>query len=271
MANWLEIFLLSIVQGLTEFLPVSSSAHLVLLPKLLNWQDQGLAVDVALHVGTLLALLLFFKQDISRLSTAWVQSCLGHALNEQKKQESKLAWFVIAGSVPVAIFGAIGHQWISMVGRSTWLIATATIGFGLLLGLASWYHQNNPTRDEYSLCFKDVLWIGLAQALALIPGASRSGITLTAGFWVGLSRQAAARYSFLLAVPAIVMAGSHQGMKLLTTAAPVHWPLLITGTVIAAIVGYACIGGFLRLLERSGVLPFVIYRLLLGVIILCWL
>jgi len=260
--DYLHAIFLALLQGLTEFLPISSSAHLILLPRLLGWADQGLAFDVAVHIGTLTAVVAYFRHDVVCLLLAWVKSCARRELNA----DARLAWWVVLGTVPVAVTGLLLHDVIESTLRSPLVIAVATIGFGLLLGLSDLRGQK--IRTEASLTFVDVLWIGLAQALALIPGTSRSGITMTAALALGLTRSAAARFSFLLSVPVIFMAGGHESLQLLQQAAPVAWGPIMLGTVVAGMSAYLCIHFFMRLIERVGMLPFVVYRLLLGVFLL---
>jgi undecaprenyl-diphosphatase len=254
----MHTLILALLQGLTEFLPISSSAHLILVPRLLGWPDQGLAFDVAVHVGTLVAVVAYFRHDIIRLLQAWLQSCI----HRQLSGDARLAWFVLLGTVPAALAGLLLHDVIETWLRSPLVIAWATIGFGLLLGVADRYGRQQ--RGEAGLQFLDVVWIGLAQAVALIPGTSRSGITMTAGLALGLTRSAAARFSFLLSVPVIVLAGGYETLQLLEQAGPVAWDTLLLGTTVAAASAYLCIHLFLSLIERIGMLPFVIYRLLLG-------
>ena len=258
----LQTVLLALLQGLTEFLPISSSAHLILLPRLLGWGDQGLAFDVAVHVGTLLAVVLYFRHDVQRLFAAWLHSCLERRMSA----DARLAWLVLLGTVPVAVAGLVLHDVIETYLRSPLVIALATIGFGILLGLADW--RGRQSRSEIALTVPDVIWIGLAQALALVPGTSRSGITMTAALALGLTRSAAARFSFLLSIPVILMAGGFESLKLVQQLEPVAWGSILTGTAIAAASAYLCIHFFMRLIERVGMLPFVIYRLLLGVFLL---
>ena len=183
----LHAILLALLQGFTEFLPVSSSAHLILLPRLLGWEDQGLAFDVAVHVGTLTAVVLYFRRELKPMAQDWFQSLL----TRQNTANSRLAWAVLWGTVPAGLAGLILKGYIEVNLRSELVIAAATIGFGLLLWLAD--SKGRGRRDEYSLRISDILIIGVAQAVALIPGTSRSGITMTAGLMLGLSRQSAAR------------------------------------------------------------------------------
>lgn len=253
----IQIIVLAIVQGLTEFLPISSSAHLILVPRLSDWPDQGLAFDVAVHVGTLSAVVWYFRSELYQMIRDWAVSCA----RREQVGDSRLAWAVILGSIPVAVAGLLLHDLVDTVLRSPLVIAWATIGFGLLLWLAD--VTGRRQRDEHRIGWKDVLVIGLAQALALIPGTSRSGITMTAGLMMGLTRTAAARFSFLLSIPAILMAGGYESLKLVEQGT-VEWTPIVLGTVLSALTAYACIYWFLKLLERIGMLPFVIYRLLLG-------
>ena len=258
----LQIIVLAVVQGLTEFLPISSSAHLILVPVLSQWQDQGLAFDVAVHVGTLSAVMWYFRIEIVNMFIDWLDSLKQRRL----VGESRLAWAVLWGTVPVGLAGLLFHDLVDTVLRSPLVIAWATIGFGLLLWFADARGQRR--RDEHSITWKDVLIIGCAQALALIPGTSRSGITMTAALMLGLTRTAAARFSFLLSIPAILIAGGYKGLKLIEQSVPVDWLALVLGIVLSGVMAYVCIHYFLKLLERIGMLPFVIYRLVLGAFLL---
>ncbi len=258
----LHAIYLALLQGLTEFLPISSSAHLILLPRLFGWEDQGLAFDVAVHVGTLFAVVAYFRHDILRLLGAWLQSCE----HRQMTADAELVWFVLLGSVPLALAGLLFHDLIEVYLRSPLIIASTTIGFGIVLGIADL--RGKKLRSEESLEYFDIVWIGLAQVLALIPGTSRSGITMTAALALGLTRSAAARFSFLLSIPAILMAGGYESLKLFQQSAPVAWDGLLLGTGVAFLSAYVCIRFFMLLIERIGMLPFVVYRLGLGIFLL---
>lgn len=258
MVDLFQAFILSVIQGLTEFLPVSSSAHLILLPTLLGWVDQGLAFDIAVHVGTLVAVLSYFRKDINRMIRAWWTSLL----TREQTPYSRLAWAVGFATIPVGLAGLVFKGLVEQHLRSNLVIAVTTVGFGLLLGLASWLGKREHT--EQNIGWKEVLMIGGAQALAIIPGTSRSGITMTAGLMMGLTRQAAARFSFLLAIPVIVLAGGLETVQLIKGQTPVNWEVLAFGFCLSAAFGYVCIHFFLKLLDKIGVLPFVIYRVLLG-------
>lgn len=256
----LQIIVLALVQGLTEFLPVSSSAHLILVPLITHWDDQGLAFDVAVHVGTLTAVVFYFRKEISKMFFAWFASLGGN-----HSENSKLAWAVVVGTIPVGLAGLLFKDVISESLRTPLVIATTTIVFGLLL----WYADQSAKRrrDEYTLSWKDIIVIGCAQAIALIPGTSRSGITITAGLLLGLTAQASARFSFLLSIPVIILAGGFEVLDYLEVASINDMNDLIVGALISAISAYLCIHFFLKLLERVGMTPFVIYRLLLGIVL----
>lgn len=257
-----HIIWLALVQGLTEFLPVSSSAHLILVPSLLGWPDQGLAFDVAVHLGTLIAVIAYFRRDIVTLFLAWVRSLTQRAMTP----EARLAWGVILGTIPAGLVGLAFKDVIEVHLRSPLVIAVTTIVFGLLLWFAD--KRSKLARDEYTLSWQDFLVIGGAQAMALIPGTSRSGITITAALLLGLTREAAARYSFLLSIPIIVLSGLGVTKDLVESTAPVEWTTLILGTLIAAASAFFCIHYFLAYINRMGMTPFVIYRLLLGAVLL---
>ncbi len=257
----LQIIVLALVQGLTEFLPISSSAHLILVPYLTDWPDQGLAFDVAVHVGTLTAVVIYFRKEISKMFFAWLASLKG-----RHSEDSRLAWGVLIGTIPVGLAGLLFKDVISEHLRTPLVIAATTIIFGFLLWYADW--SGKRSRDEHSMSWKDIIIIGCAQAIALIPGTSRSGITITAGLMLGLTAPAAARFSFLLSIPVIVLAGGVETLDYLKVASINDMNDLIIGALISAASAYLCIHYFLMLLERIGMTPFVIYRLVLGVVLL---
>ncbi|MBV34659.1 MAG: undecaprenyl-diphosphatase [Rickettsiales bacterium] len=264
--DWLQAVFLALIQGLTEFLPISSSAHLILTSKILGWQDQGLAFDVAVHVGTLMAVMLYFRKEIAEMVIAWFGSITGKG----STPNSRLAWAVIWGTVPVGLFGLFLEAFdiVDNYLRTIPVIAATTIIFGLLLGYAETRYSGKKRQDfksEYDLRLRDVVTIGIAQALALIPGTSRSGITMTAAAMLGFSRTAAARYSFLLSIPAILLPGGLKGYQLVEEGAKFDWSFLILGIVVSAISAFACIHLFLKWLEKIGFMPFVWYRLALGI------
>ena len=257
-----EIIILAIIQGLTEFLPISSSAHLILPAEVLGWRNQGLAFDVAVHVGSLLAVMIYFRQDIYRLAIAWFTT----GFSRQQTSDSKLAWWVIIGTIPAGLFGYLMKDWIELNARSALVIAITTIVFGLLLWYADAKAKQTKTTTE--LTIKDTLLIGIAQAIAVIPGTSRSGITMTAGLMLGLNRESAARFSFLLSIPIILAAGLFSVLDLLEQQTAVDWQALLYGAGFSFVAAYLCIFLFLSWISRIGMLPFVIYRLLLGAVLL---
>ncbi|RAJ95256.1 undecaprenyl-diphosphate phosphatase [Aliidiomarina maris] len=262
--DFIQIIVLALIQGLTEFLPVSSSAHLLLIPVFTAWDDQGLAFDVALHIGSLAAVILYFRQEIARMLLAWIDSLKHRRLSE----DGKLAWAVILATIPVGLAGVLFNDFISQTLRSPIVVALGLIGFGILLGVADWKHRGNKT--EYQMSRTDVLWIALAQALALIPGTSRSGITITAALFLGLSREAAARFSFLLSIPVIALAGGYETLGLVRADVEVDWLAILLGAVVAGVSAYLCIHYFLVFIRKIGMQPFVAYRVILGIILL-WL
>jgi len=258
----LHIVILSIVQGLTEFLPISSSAHLVLLPQLLDWTDHGLVFDVAVHFGSLLAVVFYFRHEVRRMLRAWTSSLVSGEGN----QDSLLAWWIIIGTLPAVGIGFLFQHSIEGILRAPWILASASIFFGILLWVAD--SKAIRRRDEYTLTLKDVLMIGCCQVLSLIPGTSRSGITITMALFLGLTRKAAARFSFLLAMPVIFASGVLQAVRMVTEVSPIGWDELALGIALSAVSAGICIHFFLQLVERTGMLPFVIYRVLLGILIL---
>lgn len=257
--DFLQILILALVQGVTEFLPVSSSAHLILVPILTGWQDQGLAFDVAVHVGTLAAVVLYFRRELSKMTVSWLGSVSGKGMDA----DAKLAWAVLLGTIPVGLCGLLFKDVIEEHLRHPYVLATTTLLFALLLWWAD--ARTRGERDEYSIGWLDILFIGLAQALALIPGTSRSGATMTAALFLGLSRQAAARFSFLLSIPVIVLAGGLSTLDYLETASIDDMQPLMLGALLSGVSAYFCIHYFLKLLEKIGMMPFVIYRIVLAV------
>lgn len=261
--TFLEIFWLALIQGLTEFLPISSSAHLILPSALLGWQEQGLGFDVAVHVGTLLAVVLYFRKEVGAMAVAWFGTLgVGPAKHERNSFDGKLAWWILLASIPLGLVGLLGSDFIEAHLRSVAVIAATTILFGILLGFADIKAKENVSVEQ--LGFKGAMLIGLSQALALIPGTSRSGITMTIGMMLGLSKENAARFSFLLSIPGIMMPGGYLTYKFMTSTDTVDWQVLGLGSVLAFICAYACIHYFLIIVGKLGMMPFVIYRLILG-------
>jgi len=259
----LQIVVLAIVQGITEFLPVSSSGHLILVPYFTAWPDQGLEFDLAVHIGTLTAIVVYFRHTLFAMARDWVLSIM----QRREVGESRLAWAVLFGTIPAGIVGLLFRHHIETTLRSPWVVACTTIGYALLLFVAD---RRRGTRSERSIGWLDVVVIGCAQALSLVPGTSRSGITMTAGLFRSLSREAAARFAFLLAVPVMAAAGLAEflGYAGEPAGGPVDTHAIVLGLVLSAVTGFACIHYFLKWLTRFGMLPYVIYRLVLGAVLL---
>jgi len=260
--EFLHLILLGLLQGLSEFLPVSSSAHLILLPLLAEWQDQGLALDVAAHFGTLIAVVIYFRKELKNIIANGVKSVPW----QDNNIDARLFWFLLFATIPVSVFGYLGHDFISVYFRDPLIIAIATIVFGLLLWWAD--VKGRQDRGKESLCLKDIIWIGLAQTLALIPGTSRSGITITAGLILGLNRKAAARFSFLLSIPVIFLAGSYETLALIRGGESADILSFTTIFIVSWFTAWLTISLFLKFIEKTGMLPYVIYRLLLGTFLL---
>jgi undecaprenyl-diphosphatase len=256
----IEAIVLAVVQGLSEFLPISSSGHLVLVPHFFGWPDQGLAFDVAVHVGTLIALLVYFRRELLAMTAAWFRSLAGH-----HDRDSRLAWQILVGTLPVGVAGLLFADDIEQHLRQPLFVAGTLTVFGVLMYVAD--RLGRGRGDEYGLTWAQAMAIGVAQALALMPGTSRSGVTMTAGRALGLSRAGAARFSFLLAVPGIAAAGLYEGAKLAGSDTPVDWTPILSGMLFAALSGLACIHFLIRFIERIGLLPFTAYRLLLAAVI----
>ena len=259
--EYLHFFLLGLIQGITEFLPISSSSHLILVPRLLNWEDQGLAADVAAHVGSLCAVIFYFRSDLKKMLTRWYAS--GFSL---KDEQSLYVWYLAAATLPIAIVGYLSSDYVEIYLRDPLIIAGTTIVFGLLLWWAD--YSGKQTRDELGLNWKDVFIIGAFQVLALIPGTSRSGITISAGLLLGLDRASAARFAFLLSVPTILLAGGYEGLKLILSSTAVNWIAFLIIVVTSFITAVFTIHYFLKFLNQTGMVPYVIYRLFLGATLL---
>jgi len=256
--DWLQLVALALLQGLTEFLPISSSAHLILPSQLLDWPDQGLAFDVAVHVGSLLAVVFYFRQRLAGLATGWARQLTGKGRSEA----SDLVWLLALATVPAGLAGLLGSDFIEANLRSDWVIAIATIVFGLLLGAADRWGSHRLV----AIGWRAALVVGLFQALALIPGTSRSGITITAALLLGYRREAAAEFSFLLSIPIIALSGLYMAVGLI--GGSVDWAVLIAAAALSGLAALACIALFMRWVEQIGMAPFVLYRLLLGAALL---
>ncbi len=267
-----HIVVLALLQGFTEFLPVSSSAHLIFPSQLLGWEDQGLAFDVAVHVGTLMAVICYYMSDIVQIGTHTIES----VIKRRQTPISRVGWYIIIATIPAGLAGFLLEEYVSTVARSIHVIAYTTIGFGILLGIASYLNRKINWRTIINIqgqradslrhmTVHQAIIIGFAQALALIPGTSRSGITLTAGLFLGMRPEAAARFSFLLSIPIIIASGLLEGIKLINDetigANPVE---MLIGGVISFVTAIIVINLFMRYISKSGMAIFVIYRILLG-------
>lgn len=258
-----QTIILALIQGITEFLPISSSGHLILPAQLFGWTDQGLAFDVAVHLGTLLAVVIYFWKDLYAVAQDWLGSLVGKGNTEN----SRLGWYLIFATLPAVGFGLmLKSLGLDETMRTVFVIASTTLIFGALLGYAELKGQLTQPLKQITL--KQALIIGFAQALALIPGTSRSGITMTAALLLGFTRDAAARFSFLLSIPIIVGAGSLLVKDLVEATAPINWEALALGTAVSAISAWLCVYYFLAFINRIGLMPFVIYRMVLGVVLM---
>lgn len=253
-----QVIVLALIQGITEFLPISSSAHLILPAELTAWPDQGLLFDVAVHLGSLTAVLIYFRAELARFAV--------DAIRLRASASGLLLSKVAIATVPAALAGLLFKPFIESELRAVGVIAVATIAFAIPLWWAD--RRVTSTRDEYALSYSQAAVIGLAQALALVPGVSRSGITITAALLVGLGREGAARFSFLLAIPTIAGAALLSATDTRCAPEVVAWTDLGMGFGISAAAAYGCISAFVALVNRTGMAPYVVYRLVLGVVLL---
>lgn len=260
--SWLQAIVLGISQGLTEFLPISSTAHTLIVSRLLGWPDPGAAFTAVTQVGTELAVVIYFRKDIARILKSWTSSLFYPSL--RSNPDAKMGWYVIIGTIPIGIAGLAFKSSIETTARNLWLVAFTLIVMGILLGLADRFARH--TKSETDLNTKNAILFGLGQALALIPGVSRSGATITAGLAMGFKRDVAARYSFLLAIPA-VFASALLTAGDIATDDFVNWPATIVATVVAFVVGYFVIASLMKYLQTRTFLPFVIYRIGLGTLL----
>jgi undecaprenyl-diphosphatase len=264
--SWLEDIVLGITQGLTEFLPISSTAHLRIVPAFLGWEDPGAAFTAVTQLGTMAAVLLYFREDLTRIAHAWFRSLRDR--RARSELDARLGWYIVIGTVPIAIFGYAFRDQIETGARDLYLIGTTLIVLGLVLLLADKVSRHE--RELESLSTRDGVLIGLAQALALVPGVSRSGATISAGLFAGLKRPAAARFSFLLSVPAVVLSGVFELIGILEGDDHFDGSLggLLVATLLAFVTGYASIAFLLRFLEHHSTAVFVAYRVVLGALVL---
>jgi undecaprenyl-diphosphatase len=257
-----QAIVLGIVQGLTEFLPISSSGHLRIVPAFLGWEDPGAAFTAVIQLGTMAAVLLYFRQDLVRIATAWLASLRDPA--RRAELDARLGWYLVLGTVPIVIFGVAFSDQIENGARDLYLIGTMLIVFGLVLLAAEALSRRE--RDISTITRRDAVAVGFAQALALVPGVSRSGATISAGLLLGFDRVSAARFSFLLSVPAVVLSGLYELKDVLngTAEGAVGVAPTAAATVLAFITGYASIAFLLRFLTTHTTAVFVGYRVLLG-------
>ena len=260
MTDLLKAVVLGIIQGLTEFLPISSSAHLRIFPELFGWGDPGAAFTAVIQIGTELAVLIYFRKDIWRIGSAWVRSLFQPEY--RGTIDSRMGWYIIVGSLPIVLLGVLLKDLIERDFRNLWIIGTTLIVMGVVLGIAD--RVGRTDRPIGKLTMKDAVLMGLAQALALIPGVSRSGATISMGRFLGFEREAATRFAFLLAIPAVVGAGLFELKEIPHGHNDFGWGPTITATVVSFVVGYAAIAWLLRYVSTRSYTPFVVYRILLG-------
>ena len=260
--SWFEAVVLGIVQGLTEFLPISSSAHLRIVPAVFGWEDPGAAFTAVTQIGTETAVILYFRRDIARIVSAWLRSLRDPRL--RSSLDARLGWYIIVGTLPIGVLGFLFRDQIETGARDLRLIATTLVVLGLVLLVADRRGRNvKPIED---LRARDAVTLGLAQACALVPGVSRSGATISAGLFLGYQRAAAARYAFLLAIPAVVASGLFELPDALSGDGPGlgHTAL---ATALAFVFGYASIAFLLRYVSTHSFLPFIVYRIGLGLLV----
>lgn len=260
MTDLLKAVVLGIIQGLTEFLPISSSAHLRIFPELFGWGDPGAAFTAVIQIGTELAVLIYFRKDIWRIGTAWVRSLF--QAEYRGTFDARMGWFIIIGSLPIVVLGVLLKDLIERDFRNLWIVGCTLIVMGVVLGIAD--RVGRTDRPLGKLTLKDAVLMGGAQALALIPGVSRSGATISMGRFLGFEREAATRFAFLLAIPAVVGAGLFELKEIPHGHNDFGWGPTIVATVVSFVVGYAAIAWLLRYVSTNSYTPFVIYRIALG-------
>ena len=261
--SWFQAVVYGFVQALTEFLPISSTAHVRLVAAFAGWEDPGAAFTAVSQLGTLAAVLAYFRREIWAILSAWIQSLYKPELRGEL--DARMGWYVILGTLPIGVLGFVFQDSIENTFRSLWLIAATLVGFGLVIGYADVKARN--VRSLERLTLRDGLLFGCAQALALVPGVSRSGGTISAGLFMGYRREAAARYSFLLSIPAVLVSGLFELKDIGGTENPVEWGPTIVATIVAFGSGLAVIHYFLRYVSTHSFRPFVIYRIALGLIL----
>ncbi|MER6137868.1 undecaprenyl-diphosphate phosphatase [Streptomyces sp. NPDC001815] len=273
--SWFESLILGLVQGLTEFLPVSSSAHLRLTAAFAGWEDPGAAFTAITQIGTETAVLIYFRKDIARIISAWSRSLTNKAM--RRDHDAQMGWLVIIGSIPIGVLGVTLKDQIEGPFRDLRITATTLIVMGIILGIADRLAARDETGGKHraakerkslqDLTVKDGLIYGICQAMALVPGVSRSGATISGGLLMGYTREAAARYSFLLAIPAVLASGAFE-LKDASESGHVSWGPTVFATIIAFLVGYAVIAWFMKFITTKSFMPFVYYRVALGILII---
>jgi undecaprenyl-diphosphatase len=261
--GWLEALVLGLVQGLTEFLPISSSAHISIVGQFFGGDDPGAAFTAISQLGTETAVLIYFRKDIARIVSAWCRALVGRL--PRNDPDARMGWLVIVGSVPIVVLGLLLQDSIESTFRNLWLTVAMLAGFALVIGFVD--ARARTERELDRLTWKHGLLYGLAQCLALVPGVSRSGGTIAAGLAMGYTREAAARYSFLLAIPAVLGSGAYQLTKIADDPVPPAWGPIALATVVAFGVGYAVIAWLLRYISTHDFRPFVVYRLVLAAVV----
>ncbi|MEU3949978.1 undecaprenyl-diphosphate phosphatase [Streptomyces sp. NPDC029526] len=273
--SWFESLILGLVQGLTEFLPISSSAHLRLTAAFSGWEDPGAAFTAITQIGTEAAVLIYFRKDIGRILSAWTRSLTDKELRSDP--DARMGWLVIVGSIPIGVLGLTLKDQIEGPFRDLRITATMLIGMGIVLGIADRlaaraerggrHRAARQPKELTDLTVKDGLIYGLCQAMALVPGVSRSGATISGGLFMGYRREAAARYSFLLAIPAVLASGLYE-LKDVTEGGHVSWGPTVFATVVAFATGYVVIAWFMKFISTRSFMPFVWYRIALGIVII---
>ncbi|MGD9695951.1 MAG: undecaprenyl-diphosphate phosphatase [Thermoleophilia bacterium] len=262
--SWFEAAILGIVQGLTEFLPISSTGHLRIVPAFAGWEDPGALFTAVVQLGTMLAVVIYFWRDLVRIVRAWFLSLRDPAMRSD--MDARMGWYVILATIPIGVFGLAFHNQIESGARNLYLIGVVLIVLGLILLAAEIVGKRVRTLEEVTR--RDAIWVGLAQALALVPGTSRSGATITAGLFLGMEREAAARFSFLLSIPAVVLSGLYGLVDIVTGDSDVSMGALTVSVVFAFILGYASIAFLLRFLANHSTGIFVVYRVVLGIVVI---
>ena len=261
--GWFEALVLGIVQGLTEFLPVSSSAHQLIVGQFFGGQDPGAAFTAINQLGTEAAVIIYFRHDIALIIKNWFGSLLGRVPRDDP--EARMGWLVIIGSIPIIVLGLLFQSQIETALRNLWITVAMLAGVGIVIGIADRTARNQRTLEQ--LNWPHGVVYGLAQSLALIPGVSRSGATITAGLFMGYRREAAAKYSFLLAIPAVVGSGLFQLLDISSDPVPPAWGPIALATIVSFVIGYAVIAWLLRYVSTHNFMPFVIYRISVAILV----